>query len=74
MNDSTLKETTVGDVLTVARELCHALMDARRYVAVHAALDAGYATPGLESRAVLLLDQIDGALADAGEILGGRTL
>lgn len=74
MNDSTLKETTVGDVLTVARELYGALLDARPFVADMTHALHVFNRGGSNPRGMELLDRIDGALADAGEILGGRTL
>lgn len=52
----------------VVRDLYDALMDARVYVAAEAVLaNSGLGAPG--NRAQALLEQVDGALADAGELL-----
>lgn len=66
-------QTTLGALVAVTRNLHDALMDARVYVAAEAVLaNSGLGHPD-RTRAPYLLDRIDGALADAGELLGGRT-
>lgn len=74
MTSNARKETTVGEVVTVARNLYNALLDARQYVSHQAHSTQIYVAPDGNSAAREALDRIDGALADAGEFLGGRTL
>lgn len=65
---------TVGEVLTVTRELYSTLLHARRFVddaVKRLPQDYRGDAPGSP---MATLERIDGALADAGELLGRRTV
>jgi len=61
------------ETLDVARALYAALMEARPYVVEHAQYDTGVLLETRAARASELLERVDGALADAGELLQGVT-
>jgi hypothetical protein len=62
-----------AELVTVARNLYNAALDARQYVEAETQLiNAGLGEPG-RGNAPRILDALDAALADAGEALAGVT-
>jgi hypothetical protein len=62
-----------GELVTVARNLHDALMAARPYVVEESALENAGLGPIRGNPAASVLDQVDAAIADAGELLAGVT-